>query len=43
VLNSIDDTAARKTLIAEKSNGSALTYRFDIVLQGQGETVFFEV
>jgi protocatechuate 3,4-dioxygenase alpha subunit len=43
VLNSIDDVAARKTLIAGKANGAAGTYRFDIVLQGKGETVFFEI
>ena len=43
VLNSIDDAAARKTLIADKANGTALTYRFNIVLQGNGETVFFEI
>jgi protocatechuate 3,4-dioxygenase, alpha subunit len=43
VLNSIEDAAARKTLIAAKANGATVTYRFDIVLQGQGETVFFEV
>ncbi len=43
VLNSIEDASARKTLIAGKANGAAVTYRFDIVLQGQGETVFFEI
>jgi protocatechuate 3,4-dioxygenase alpha subunit len=43
VLNSIDDAAARKTLIADKANGAAILYRFDIVLQGKGETVFFEI
>ena len=43
VLNSIEDAEARKTLIAGKANGAAVTYRFDIVLQGKGETVFFEV
>ena len=44
VLSSIDDPALQKTLIAEpkgKSNGSAV-WRFDIVLQGNGETVFFD-
>lgn len=30
----------RETLIAKKQNGKA-TYRFDIVLQGENETVFF--
>ena len=43
VLNAIDDAAARKTLIADKANGAAIGYRFDIVLQGKGETVFFEI
>jgi protocatechuate 3,4-dioxygenase alpha subunit len=43
VLNSIEDVAARKTLIADKANGAAVTYRFNIVLQGNGETVFFEI
>ena len=35
----------RDTLIAreEGSEGEALVYRFDIVLQGEDETVFFEV
>ncbi|HXM84781.1 MAG TPA: protocatechuate 3,4-dioxygenase subunit alpha [Stellaceae bacterium] len=44
VLSSIEDPALQKTLIAEpkgKSNGSAV-WRFDIVLQGKGETVFFD-
>ncbi len=45
VLGSIEDPALRKTLLAQKSgrNGSATVYRFDIVLQGHGETVFFDV
>jgi protocatechuate 3,4-dioxygenase alpha subunit len=44
VLSSIDDPAMRKTLIAKRSGGQgAATYRFDIVLQGEGETAFFEV
>ena len=44
VLNSIDEPARRATLIAEKaaSEGRGSTYRFDIVLQGAGETVFFD-
>jgi protocatechuate 3,4-dioxygenase alpha subunit len=44
VLSSIEDPVAQKTLIAEpkgKTNGSAV-WRFDIVLQGKGETVFFD-
>jgi protocatechuate 3,4-dioxygenase alpha subunit len=44
VLSSIDEPALRKTLIARRSGGQGTaTYRFDIVLQGEGETAFFEV
>lgn len=46
VLNSIDDLEARRTIIAEaKANGaeSIKTYRFDIVMQGKGETAFFDI
>jgi protocatechuate 3,4-dioxygenase alpha subunit len=33
----------RATLVAERAEeGEAVTYRIDIVLQGEGETVFFE-
>jgi protocatechuate 3,4-dioxygenase, alpha subunit len=44
VLNSIRDKARRQTLIAnlEAKNGKAV-YRFDIRLQGENETVFFDV
>ncbi len=45
VLNSIDDAARRATLIAEKAahaNAGKAIYRFDIVLQGADETVFFD-
>jgi protocatechuate 3,4-dioxygenase, alpha subunit len=44
VLSSIDDTARRRTLIAARhdEDGSP-TYRFDIVLQGDNETVFFDI
>ncbi|MDE2228161.1 MAG: protocatechuate 3,4-dioxygenase subunit alpha [Alphaproteobacteria bacterium] len=44
VLSSIDDPALQKTLVAEskgKANGAAV-WHFDIVLQGKGETVFFD-
>ena len=44
VLSSIEDPALQKTLIAApkgKANGSAV-WRFDIVLQGKGETGFFD-
>ena len=36
--------ARRTTLIAKRATGGSLTplYRFDIVLQGAGETVFFD-
>lgn len=44
VLNSIKNKARRQTLIAsrEDKNGKAV-YRFDIRLQGENETVFFDV
>ena len=43
VLNSIDVAARRQTLIATlESSGDIPTYRFDIHLQGELETVFFE-
>lgn len=43
VLNSVPSPERRKTLIAvkEKSEGKP-RYRFDIYLQGEGETVFFD-
>ena len=40
VLGSIEDPAARETLIAREDGG---VLRFDIRLQGDGETVFFDV
>ena len=47
VLNIIEWEARRKTLVAErldaKGEGGAVVYRFDIRLQGEGETVFFDV
>ncbi len=33
----------RKTLIARRPNGKEPGYAFDVVLQGKGETVFFDV
>ncbi|HYH21287.1 MAG TPA: protocatechuate 3,4-dioxygenase subunit alpha [Azospirillum sp.] len=43
VLNAIGDPAVRRTLLAEREEmGGVVTYRFDIVLQGEGETAFFE-
>ena len=44
VLALVPDAAARRTLIATPVAGAAIpTYRFDIRLQGDGETVFFEI
>jgi protocatechuate 3,4-dioxygenase, alpha subunit len=40
VLASIEDPAARETLVAREEGG---VLRFDIRLQGDGETVFFDV
>ena len=43
VLTSIADPERRRTLIAQLEQSDDLpTYRFDIVLQGERETVFFE-
>lgn len=41
LLTSIDDKAARDTLLARREGGDA--YRFDIVMQGEGETVFLDI
>ncbi len=45
VLGSIGDEAARRTLIAarEEHEGGVPVYRFDVVLQGEGETAFFAI
>lgn len=44
VLNVIEWEHRRQTLIARRSeSGGAVTYRFDICLQGDGETVFFDI
>jgi len=44
VLALVPDAAARRTLIATPVAGAAVpTYRFDIRLQGDGETVFFDI
>ncbi|MDQ6684943.1 MAG: protocatechuate 3,4-dioxygenase subunit alpha [Pseudomonadota bacterium] len=47
VLNVIEWEARRKTLIAERlerrTNSGAAVYRFDIRLQGEDETVFFDL
>ena len=44
VLNIIEQEARRRTLIAEReARGAEVVYRFDIRLQGEGETVFFDI
>lgn len=47
VLNVIEWEARRRTLIATRvepaADGGAVVYRFDIRLQGDGETVFFDI
>jgi protocatechuate 3,4-dioxygenase alpha subunit len=44
VLNLIEWEVRRKTLIAERqARDGKIVYRFDIRLQGEGETVFFDV
>ena len=44
VLNLIEWEVRRNTLIAEREvRGSEVIYRFDIYLQGENETVFFDI
>ena len=44
VLLGIEDEEVRRTLLAERQRGAgAARYRFDIVLQGAGETAFFDI
>jgi protocatechuate 3,4-dioxygenase alpha subunit len=43
ILARIPDSSRRKTLVARHSNGNDGRYRFDLILQGEGETVFFDV
>jgi protocatechuate 3,4-dioxygenase, alpha subunit len=44
VLNLIEWEARRQTLVAQRVEADgALVYRFDIRLQGDGETVFFDI
>lgn len=44
LLSLIEDAAARRTLLAQpQAGGSPALYRFDIVLQGDNETVFLDV
>jgi len=43
ILNLIEQPARRETLIAKRCEvDGKLAYRFDIVIQGEGETVFFD-
>jgi protocatechuate 3,4-dioxygenase alpha subunit len=42
LLISIDDEAARRTLLARRAGSPAL-YHFDIVLQGENETAFLDI
>ncbi len=43
VLSAIADPASRQSLLAARQAGDPATYRFDIILQGPGETAFFEI
>jgi protocatechuate 3,4-dioxygenase alpha subunit len=44
VLKLIELESRRKTLIAPREDlGVEIVYRFDIVLQGENETVFFDI
>jgi len=43
ILGLVPDTKRRDTLMARRANGKDGPYIFDIRLQGQGETVFFDV
>ena len=45
LLSSIEDEAARRTLFAHRTDGAGgiPCYAFDIVLQGQNETVFLDI
>ena len=42
ILALVPDPARRATLLAKRLAGDGAVYRFDIVLQGQDETVFFD-
>ena len=43
LLNLIADAGRRDTLIARPDPESNNTWRFDVVLQGEGETVFLDI
>jgi protocatechuate 3,4-dioxygenase, alpha subunit len=42
VLASISDPSARRTLLAQ-AEGASRAYRFDVILQGENETAFFDL
>ena len=43
LLSSIEDEAARRSLLARRAGGTPPLYRFDIVLQGDRETAFLDI
>lgn len=43
VLGKIEGEAARRSLFAQPVGGAIALYRFDVVLQGEGETAFFDL
>ena len=44
LLSSIEDDSARRSLLARReAGGSPPLYRFDIILQGEGETAFLDI
>ena len=43
VLTSIADPAVRRTLLARAEDGPSRAYRFDVILQGENETAFFDL
>jgi protocatechuate 3,4-dioxygenase alpha subunit len=44
VLNLIEAVDRRRTLLAVRAAGEGMpVYRFDVRLQGEGETVFFDI
>ena len=43
VLGSIVDPSARRTLLARAGDGPSRAYRFDVILQGENETAFFDL
>ena len=44
MLRAVEQTGRRATLVAQRVDGGEVpTYRFDIRLQGEGETVFFDM